>query len=221
MKINVFVEGQEDQELVAYLLTRLGKVTAWQEAGKAFKGTTAAGHEVSLNITNGWGSLVSGNLFPELSQSAEDEVMNLVVYDADRPGPQQGGTVERRTQLLKIQQDNNLFFELFLLPTDAQDGQLEDLLQLLIPEVHQQVTDCFSSYEACVRQLRMPDGTAYNTPVAKSRIFAYLETLPLVPEEEKRLDKKRNTKFFDNPSYWNLEAPAVQPLRAFLDFHIQ
>ncbi len=220
MKINVFVEGQEDQELVAELLVLLGKVDNWQEAGKAFKGITADGHLVNLNTTNGWGSLLSGNLFPELRQSPQEDVLNLVIYDADRPGPQQGGNAQRRRQLREVQSDNALFFELFLLPTDAEDGQLEDLLRLLIPEVHQQVIDCFASYEECVRQLQMPDGGSYNLPVSKSRIFAYLEVLPLTADEEKRLAKKRSTKFFGNPAYWNLAAPAIQPLCEFLARHL-
>ena len=221
MKIKVFVEGPEDQEFVAALLVRLGKVGAWQEAGKAFRGVTSAGHDITLNTTNGWSGLLDGSLFPELRQSPEEDVLNLVVYDADRPGKQQGGHAPRRRQLLRVREEHALFFELFLLPTDAEDGQLEDLLRRLIPESHQQVTDCFSDYEACVRQLRLPDGRAYDVPASKSRIFAYLEVLPLTPAEEKRLEKTRNAKFFGNADYWNLDASEVQPLRDFLTQHIQ
>lgn len=221
MKINVFVEGLEDQELVAELLVKLGKVSNWQEAGKAFKSITATGNHINLNMTNGWGNLLNGSLFPELRQSLQEDILNLIIYDADRPGPQQGGNTKRRNQLLKVQDENELFFELFLLPTDAEDGQLEDLLRLLIPEGHRQVANCFSSYEACVRQLRMPNGSEYNVPANKSRIFAYLEVLPLTSDEEKRLEKRRSIKFFGNPAYWNLDAAEVQPLCDFLNLHIQ
>jgi hypothetical protein len=221
MKINVFVEGQEDQELVAELLVKLAIVSNWQEAGKAFKGISAAGHDINLNMTSGWSSMLNGSLFPELRQSPQEDVRNLIIYDADRPGPQQGGNAARRTQLLGVRADNSLFFELFLLPTDTEDGQLEDLLHRLIPVDHRQVTECFSSYEACVRQLRMPDGSEYNVPASKSRIFAYLEVLPLTTVEEKRQEKKRSIKFFNNPAYWNLDAPELQPLCDFLVRHVQ
>ncbi|HEX8330219.1 MAG TPA: DUF3226 domain-containing protein [Hymenobacter sp.] len=221
MKINVFVEGQEDQELVAELLVKLGTVRTWREAGKAFTGTTSAGNLINLNMTNGWSSLLNGSLLPELSQSPQEDVLNLVIFDADRPGPQQGGSTARRQQLLKVQAENGLFFELFLLPTDDADGQLEDLLRLLIPDAHQQVTDCFSHYENCVRQLRMTDGSAYNVPASKSRMFAYLEVLPLTAEEEKRLEKRRSTKFFNNPAYWNLDSSEIQHLREFLIQHVK
>lgn len=221
MKINVFVEGYEDQELVAELLVKLGKVTDWQESGKAFRSTTTSGSQININATNGWGNLISGKLFPELQQSAQQGVLNLVVYDADRPGPQQGGIVHRRRQLLQVQTANSLSFELFLLPTDAEDGQLEDLLPRLIPAEHQQVTDCFSHYENCVKQLRMTDGRPYRVPVSKSRIFAYVEALQLTSDEEQKLESKRSAKFFANNDYWNLNADAIKPLSDFLSQHIQ
>jgi hypothetical protein len=221
MKINVFVEGQEDQELVAELLLKLGRVVSWQETKTAFKGTTTAGNDINLNMTSGWGSLLNGSLFPELRQSPQEDVCNLIIYDADRPGLQQGGQAARRTQLLKVRDDNGLFFELFLLPTNDEDGQLEDLLHRLIPADHRQVTECFSSYETCVRQLRMPNGSEYNVPATKSRMFAYLEVMPLTIEEGKRLEKKRSTKFFNNPAYWNLDASDIQPLCDFLVQHVQ
>lgn len=221
MKINVFVEGNEDQELVAALLVKLGKVASWQESGKALRGNTVSGNQVNLNATNGWGNLISGKLFPELRQSVREGVMNLVVYDADRQGPQQGGNAHRRNQLLRVQEANDLFFELFLLPNDAEDGQLEDLLPRLIATVHQQVTDCFSHYENCVRQLQMADGNAYRLPVSKSRIFAYVEALPLTPDEEQKLESKHSIKFFANDDYWNLGADAIKPLRDFLNQYIQ
>ena len=221
MKINVFVEGYEDQELVAALLVKLGKIGSWQEAGKAFSGVTVGDNQISLNPTEGWTKLVGGNLFPELQQSLQEGVLNLVIYDADRPGGQQGGHTYRRNKLLQMKSDNHLSFELFLLPDDGQDGQLEDLLNDLIPVSNRQVTNCFSAYEACVRGLQAPTGQPYRLPVNKSRIFAYLEVLPLTPAEERKLEKRRSAKLFDNPSYWDLDAAEIQPLRDFLNQHIQ
>lgn len=221
MKINVFVEGYEDQELVAALLIKLGKVESWQEPGKAFSSITTGNNQISLNATEGWTKLINGNLFPELQQSLQEGILNLVIYDADRPGQQQGGYAYRKSKLLQMQSDNQLSFELFLLPNDGQDGQLEDLLHDLIPIGNRQVTDCFSAYESCVRGLHTPNGQPYQLPVSKSRIFAYLEVLPLTPAEKQKMEKRPNAKLFDNSEYWDLDATEIQPLRAFLDQHIQ
>jgi len=221
MKINVFVEGYEDQELVAALLVKIGKIGSWQEAGKAFSGVTVGGNTITLNSTEGWTKLVGGNLFPELQQSLQEGVLNLVIYDADRPGGQQGGYAYRKSKLLQMKTDNQLSFELFLLPDDGQDGQLEDLLNDLIPAGNRQVTNCFSAYEACVQRLQAPNGQPYRLPVNKSRIFAYLEVLPLTPDEERKIEKRRSAKLFDNPEYWDLDAAEIQPLRDFLSQHIQ
>jgi hypothetical protein len=221
MKVNVFVEGYEDQELVAALLIKLGKVVSWQESGKAFSSLTTTGSQIRINATEGWTKLTNGNLFPELQQSLQEGVLNLVIYDADRPGGQQGGHAYRKNTLLQIKSANQLSFELFLLPDNNQDGQLEDLLHNLIPIGNRQVTNCFSAYEACVRGLTAPNGQPYQLPVNKSRIFAYLEVLPLTPAEKQKMEKRRSAKLFDNPEYWDLDAVDVQPLRSFLDQHIQ
>ena len=222
MQINIMVEGFEDQELVAVLLTELGKVPGWREQGKSLVGESAAGNPVAIYEMGGWTTIpTSTELLPRLQQSPEVGVQNLIVYDADTPRQAQGGFEVRRAELQRQASELGLSFESFLLPDNGTDGNLEDLMHKMVHPSHQLVADCFSNYEECVRLQRTPAGTEYRLPISKSRYFAYIEALPLTPEEVKHLDKRRGTKLFGNSNYWNLAAPEVQPLRDFLDQNVQ
>ncbi len=112
-------------------------------------------------------------------------------------------------------------FELFLLPTNRADGNLETLLERLIHPDHQPVVDCFTKYEDCLRGLFSPSGLAYRIPTDKAKIYAYVESMPLTDEERKKHKSRGATKYFSNPTYWNLDGADVQPLREFLNQHIR
>lgn len=91
----------------------------------------------------------------------------------------------------------------FLLPDDVREGALETLLKQLAPPSHEAVYRCFDDYEACLRGL----DRNYTTPGAKARIFAYCEAVGAVTGPEKE---------YRNESHWDPEAPALRPLRGFL-----
>lgn len=213
MQINIMVEGYDDQELVAALLVKLSKVRQWD---KSFQGITTGGNQVAIYEMGGWTTLPTNKLLPRLQQSLEVDVLNLVVYDADTTAHASGGVVARRAELEQQAKELGLSFELFLLPTDVTDGNLENLLESLIHPDHQQVVDCFANYEACMRGCTTPAGNAYRLPADKSRFYAYVEAMPITDEERKAHKSKGATKYFANDAYWNLDAGDVQPLRAFL-----
>ena len=218
MQINIMVEGNDDQELVAALLGRLGKVKHWD---KAFQGETAAGNQVAIYAMGGYTTLPTHRLLPRLQQSLEVGVLNLVIYDADTVQHDRGGVTARRATLQKQATDWELSFELFLLPTDAADGNLEDLLHQLVHSDHRAVVACFVRYENCLRDCSSPTGSAYLLPGPKDKFYAYAQAMPLTDEERKAHKVRGATKYFTNEAYWNLDAPAIRPLRAFLDLHIR
>lgn len=218
MQINIMVEGNDDQELVAALLVRLGKVEHWD---KPFQGLTAAGNRVAIYAMGGYTTLPTNKLLPQLRQSLEVDVLNLVIYDADTTAHNQGGIIARRAELQNQATALGLSFELFLLPTDAADGNLEDLLKQLTHADHQAVLDCFANYENCIRNCTSPTGVPYSLPGPKARFYAYAEAMPLSADERKAHKTRGATKYFANKAYWDLDASEVQPLRAFLDLHIQ
>jgi hypothetical protein len=96
MQINIMVEGYDDQELVAALLVKLGKVRQWD---KSFQGITVSGNQVGIYEMGGWTTLPTNKLLPRLKQSLEVDVLNLVIYDADTTAHASGGVVARRAEL--------------------------------------------------------------------------------------------------------------------------
>lgn len=213
MQINIMVEGYDDQELVAALLVKLDKVRQWD---KSFQGITTGGNQVAIYEMGGWTTLPTNKLLPRLQQSLEIDVLNLVIYDADTTAHSSGGVVARRAELEQQARALGLSFELFLLPTDAADGNLENLLEGLIHPDHQQVVNCFGAYETCMRNCVTPAGTPYRLPADKSKFYAYIEAMPITEEEHRAHKSKGATKYFANEAYWNLNAGDAQPLRGFL-----
>ena len=91
----------------------------------------------------------------------------------------------------------------FLLPDDTGPGTLETLLERMAPPQHQAVYGCSDAYEDCLRRLNRN----YTTPGSKARIYAYCEAVGAKTGQDKE---------YDNPTHWNPEAPALEPLRWFL-----
>lgn len=221
MKYNVFVEGADDQELVAALLTKLGKVATWEITGKTRQGSTLAGAQVFIYQTDGWTNLPAKNIKPFLQQDEAVGVKNLVVFDADKVNDPHGGFTNRKAELDRQAEVQGLFFDLFLLPVNSTDGNLEDLLEHLIHPQHQQVIGCFTKYEDCLRGCVSSDGLPYRIPASKAKVYAYVEAMPLTDEERREHKRRGTTKYFANENYWNLDAEQVQHLSDFLGQHIQ
>lgn len=227
MQFNIFVEGEDDQELVTALLRDMGKTGAWRNTADLVRQADTPAGMITVYQTRGWTNLGAEEWQPILQQGRDVGVTNLIVFDADRatnassgvaiPG---GGFTARRTELARQAAAGELDFEVFLLPTNSADGNLEDLLAHLIQPEHQQVLECFNAYETCMRGCTAPNGQRYRLPVEKSRFFAYIEAMPLTGAERKAQKSRGGNKFFGNAAYWNLDAPAIQPLRDFLNQHL-
>ncbi len=69
---------------------------------------------------------------------------------------------------------------------------------------HQIICQCFNEYEACLSNC----GSAYVLPNKKAKIYAYCEALGTETNAKKR--------DYGDPAYWNLDAPALDPLKEFL-----
>lgn len=218
MQINIMVEGNDDQELVAALLVKLGKVERWD---KSFQGLATSGNQIAVYKMDGWTTLPTNKLLPRLRQSLEVDVLNLVIYDADTIEHDRGGVIARRAELQRQAVELGLSFELFLLPTDAADGNLENLLEQLIQPAHRPILDCFVSYENCVRSHVSPSGLPYLLPGSKDKFYAYAQAMPLSDEERKAHKNRGATKYFTNADYWNLNAIEIKPLSDFLDQYVQ
>lgn len=93
----------------------------------------------------------------------------------------------------------------FLLPNHRDTGCLETLLEQVAVSGHRVVYDCFDAYERCLRG----QSYAYCVPNLKARIYAYCEALDI--------ETSARSRDYGNTSYWDLDAVALEPLRAFLN----
>ena len=150
-----------------------------------------------------------------LKQNTDVGGKNLVIFDADED------CESRRKELLAIQEEFGVEFELFLLPNNKDAGALEDMLEQIINLNNQPVMDCWQTYEGELEKVRIPTKTppTLTIPAKKTKIYAYLETLLGKSKSQKKLIKDANRNY-ENTQHWNLDSEFLEPLKEFLCRHL-
>ena len=172
-------------------------------------------HPDKDDTTGGYQKLRKQVAINALKQNTDAGGKNLVIFDAD------DDCESRRKELLAIQKEFDVEFDLFLLPNDKDAGALEDLLEKIINPNNQPVMDCWATYEGELEKVRIPSKTppTLTIPAKKTKIYAYLETLLGKTKSQKKLIKDANRNY-ENTKHWNLDAEYLTPLRVFLTRNI-
>lgn len=202
-KVQIFVEGIADQKFFQDL------ILSWYGV-KLSIGGFQKGKFLNGDIFNveGKGIFEDENkktlITPILEFNNINGTTNLFIFDADT---------------FEIESDNfgryktEYPIEHFLLPNDESDGDLETLLEQIINLEHQAIFDCWVGYEDCLRSHKEKN---YTTPARKTKIYAYLEALLGESKNQKKKIKEAE-RDYSNTSHWNLNAPALNNLKTFLD----
>ena len=196
---SIFVEGVADKRFVEQLIKFV------------FDADVPPG---SVIVTQGYASLTKSSkiqTYSNLMKRTSDEGgVNLVIFDGDND------IESRRMQLLDWKKANNVDFELFLLPDNTRNGELEDLLVQIINPANQPVMRCWDDYESSLKQVILPwKSGGLTLPAKKTRIYAYLEALLGSSRSEKDKIKEINRDYL-NKDFWNLDADALSALIHFL-----
>ena len=139
------------------------------------------------------------NVRPQMQRARADGRGIAVLVDAD------SNAAESRKKLGSTIEKHDLPIEKsFFLPNDKESGCLETLLEQIAVSEHREIYNCFDQYEGCLAR----QNSAYLRPDGKARIYAYCEALGIETHAKKR--------DYEDPVYWNLSAPALSPLKAFL-----
>ena len=148
------------------------------------------------------------------SMSANGGV-NLVIVDADKDFQ------ARKDEIAKWQQENEVDFELFILPNNQDMGALEDLLENIINPNNRPILDCWEDYEEELVKLDIPGRTPppLTTPAKKTKIYGYLEALLGESKSQKELIKEVNRNY-EEALHWNLDVEYLKPLKEFLTKHL-
>ena len=218
---NIFVEGTDDHDLILTLVQQLRATVPHPTIGVKREGqmvTTylvveATGDVIFISSIGGWKNLGAKQAF-SIRQARDAGGKTLIVFDADEKPEERAATLR---QQIAADEPNPL---LYLLPGPGQAGELENLLFQLVPPTHQPVMQCYDEYEQCLQQLVANGSAYYNTPSKKRRIYDYVNVMPLEGEQWRRHHQKGGQKIFENANIWNLNAPAIQPLRDFLNQHL-
>lgn len=92
----------------------------------------------------------------------------------------------------------------FFLPDDTRSGCLEDLLEEMAVSAHRPIYGCFDHYGDCLRGL----DESYKLPSRKARVYAYCDALGIEARSARRE--------YADSKHWNMDAPALKPLKEFL-----
>ena len=196
--IQIFVEGDSDLQLIRQV------VKHW--FGYSLK-------EVELKKSNGWTTIQSNSkggeeIRQQMKYNSDNGGVNLIIFDADKDVEQ------RRYEVLRWKDDYNLDFELFLFPDGQSNGAVEDLLMHCINPKNQPIMECWKSYVTCLKTKKI-EGRNLTIPARKSEVYCYLETLLGETKKEKELIKDKNRNFLIS-DHWDVDCPAIQPLKDFL-----
>lgn len=180
MNWTLFVEGKWDQAFVRWLLQRL-------EIDDYIRVRTIGGGVSYLRHVDN-----------EIRKEHDGGRHVALLLDADSDVRHRRDELEEEIARLGLPVSRS-----FLLPDDDREGDLETLLELMVPTTHQAVYGCFDNYRDCLHSL----DPGYETPNRKQRVYAYCQAVGAETSENKN---------YDDTAHWNAGAAELEPLRRFL-----
>ncbi len=173
-------------------------------------------NEISIKI---WGiggySAITNHLKPRL-ETIKDEGYKriIIIQDADNEDLQDGGVKNRNVYLSKIKKDLDIDFDVFLLPNNKDEGNLETLLLSIAQS--ERFKPYYYNYEDYALKLLSFTKKEFSDELLldKQKIFSYFQAYY-------GMDKsKEENRIYEN-NYWNLKSIELIPLYNFLQNVIQ
>ncbi len=206
--VNIFLEAEKDNTPeVCFMSALMKKYFPKAERDRDYKFICVKGKDNLHNIT------------PLMQTNTADGGINLVIFDADTLD-NDGGFASRQQQLLDLKEKLGVSFDLFLYPSDGEDGDVEVLMERIArKDKHARFFSCFQKYEDCISQDKDSDGKPrYNTPNRKGKLHTYINSMQLSNRQRRGLGSGQW--LFDNSDYWDLSSRALQPLVSFLSKYL-
>ena len=193
--LNIFVEGIADARFLKQYIKHV------------------FGEDIADNrivVLNGWDNLKTEASASRMRSMSDNGGVNLVIVDADKD------FLMRKNEIAVWKKENNVEFELFLLPNNKDTGALEDLLENIINPNNKPIFECWEEYEKELVKLDIPGRTPppLTTPAKKTKIYGYLEALLFETKSQKKLIKEANRNY-QNTQHWDLDAEYLEPLKEF------
>lgn len=159
--------------------------------------------ESDFDTLGSWaGYKAGGDIKASIKENQENKKETILIIDADNDFS------SRQNEVLTDFAQFGTPVNLFLFPNNKNSGCLENLLCVIA--IEQKILNCFNQYEECIN--------GYESPVIKSRIFAYLDAL--LPSNKKKGDSKdliqEKNRDYKNKAHWDLNHDETTPLKTFL-----
>lgn len=161
--------------------------------------------EAKIECVGGWNNIKK--FINEFKRDALNGERSVIIFDADRTN-NGGGFDKRRQELLNFKNENdNIDFDLFLMPNNSDDGDFETIILKSVNKKHKHILDCFDKFQECVKR-QNKNNYPYKYPNDKSKLYSYKEIL--------RGAKNGEYWEFDNTDYWDFNNDYVKTLKEFL-----
>ena len=133
---------------------------------------------------------------------------NVVIFDAD--SVQNGGGFNcRKAELKEMLREMEVAAELFLVPNNHDDGDVEVLMETLMQkEQHERFFHCYGDYEICL-------GNDYQAPNLKGKLYTYISAQKDL-SNRKRKSLGEGQWLFEDKRFWNIDRETLNPLREFI-----
>ncbi len=156
-----------------------------------------------------------------LSEAIDEGVTPLIIFDADASAEDAREEIANELSAINIPSNQ---YALFLFPNNQDAGDLETLLEHIVPPKNLPIFECWEKYEECLRHKATPlvrpaPLPPLTTPARKTKIYGYLEALLGTSEAEKKKIKEASREY-RNAEHWDLNAIYLNPLKQFLQPHL-
>lgn len=157
----------------------------------------------------------------KLKESIENNITPLIIFDADKSVPSTRREISQHLYGIDIYPRQ---YELFLFPNDHDPGDLESLLEKIIPQKNIPLLVCWEKYEESLQSYATPfirpaPLLPLTAPARKTKIYAYLEAL--LGESKKEKERiKESKREYHNEEHWDLNSNHLSCLKNFLLIHI-
>ncbi len=142
---------------------------------------------------------------PLIEIAKKNGMLPAIVLDAN--GNFQQRQAEIVNELAKL---NLTAIPYFLLPNNADNGNLETLLFRMMLPKHSAINVCYDQYRNCLP-------TGYTKPPDKDKVYAYAAAI--LPSNKIKLAQDGKREYTDT-SIWDLNNPYLQNLKNFLQQHL-
>lgn len=204
----IFVEGKTDQAFIQFVLE------------KQFEIELNDGQVNNAIIDcKGWANIAGLTNILLDTMRIENNGKNIVIFDADGKN-NEGGFEKRKMKLEQIATSLGVHFDIFLLPDNESDGDLESFYSSCLKKDKAFFKDCWESMYACLDGNK--NGLNLKFPKSAEMVFSYVDLFEAYKSAEYKNTKSKRSYFDENLWDFDFEQNEnLKKLNSFFKEHLE